>query len=557
MCGIFAYQGRSDASTIVFQGLRNLQYRGYDSWGIAVLGKSGCHIQKDIGALPREMPKLGASRLALGHTRWATHGGVTRENAHPHTSCDGRFVVVHNGIIENHAELKSGLTGKHRFTSSTDTEIIAHYLECHVPAVGFHAALRGLIAQISGYNAFVILDCQTHQLSAYRTGSPLVLGKNSDGLYVSSDLPSLAPQVDSVYPLGDRELVELSGDLSQLHWLASPKLKSAKTTIKTRYHMESEMYETEALLASQLKADGKRLEELAELVRGADRVILTGCGSAYHACLYGEYLLGQAGLLTKSVIASEGGSSLAVIGSSTVMIVLSQSGETIDTLDYVMQAKEQGACIVALTNVAHSSLDRAADLSFPLGVGVEYAVASTKAFVFMLMFFADLASQLDGANLLPGKQAYQRQLKSLYGPARKKAAEKLAKKIAAYSHLYIISHADLVPLGYEAALKFKEIGYLHAENIVSGEIKHGPLALVTDDTLCLVLSRDNSHDLDHTVSEITARGGKVIQIRLPDIGILTPLYGANLLHLLSFTHAVLLGHNPDQPRNLAKSVTVR
>jgi glucosamine--fructose-6-phosphate aminotransferase (isomerizing) len=223
----------------------------------------------------------------------------------------------------------------------------------------------------------------------------------------------------------------------------------------------------------------------------------------------------------------------------------------------VSRAREKGAYIAALTNVTHSSLDRLADLKLSLGVGVEYAVASTKAFIFMLMFFVDLVAALTQVDLLSEKKRYQTVLSSLYGPARKNELKKLSKKISPHSHLYFISHGDLVPLGYEGALKFKEIGYLHAENIVSGEIKHGPLALVTDNTLCLVLCRAGSHELDSTIAEIKARGGEVILLALPDLGTLTPLYGANLLHMVSFYHAVLLGHNPDQPRNLAKSVTVK
>lgn len=556
MCGIFGYIGTLGASQIVFDGLRDLQYRGYDSWGIASLTPPGLVISKNIGALPENVSGLAQAHISLGHTRWATHGGVTTANSHPHVSCDQRFVVVHNGIIENFISLKSKLKEKHIFTSDTDTELIAHYLEENTPRHGFMPAFNNLIKSIAGHNAFVVVNCATKSLYAYRSGSPLVLGQRKDELFISSDLPTLSQRVDQIYPLSDGELVDLSKDLQALAWLPSPELAGDYHPITTKYHMESEMYETIEIL-DQHASINYDLADLAKRMRQAGHLILTGCGSSYHACLYGQYLFRQIGIIAEVIIASEGVSSLPTIDDDTVIIVLSQSGETIDTLDYVISARARGAYIVALTNVHHSTLDRLADLSFDLRLGVEVAVASTKAYVFMQLFFVDLAAHLGKYSLSTSLITYRHMLSLLYTPEGKHKAKDLAHRLAPSTNIFVISRGDLLSLGHEAALKFKEIGYLHAESVVSGELKHGPLALIDQSAMCLVIRRQDSTDMDSTIAEVKARKGHVIEINLPELGVLTPLYGANLTHLVSFYLSLELGINPDRPRNLAKSVTVK
>lgn len=556
MCGIFAYRGSDNASEIVFRGLQNLQYRGYDSWGMAMLTDKGLVIKKNIGALPN-IPSLPSSSVAMGHTRWATHGGVTVANSHPHLSCDHRFVVIHNGIVENFKEIKSKLSDNHKFTSATDTELIVHYLEEKEKISGVEKALVKLTKTIKGHSAFVVLDTVTENLYAYRSGSPLVMGKKGVNLFVSSDLPTLSPQVDHIYPLQEGELIDLSKDMLSLKWISSPRVKVEKSKLTTRYHMESEMYETTEILESIMSSKTDEFAGLEKMLSPKHKIILTGCGSSYHACLFGQYLFGQIGISVRTVIASEGDSVIPIIDRDTTIIVLSQSGETIDSIDFVSRAKKLEAHIIALTNVKHSSLDRIADTKLDLGVGIEVAVASTKAFVFMQMFFARLVSYLSHRNISDDMSSYHKNLVKLYGEPSKIQMKAVATELVPLKNLFVISHGDLISLGYEAALKFKEIGYLHAENIVSGELKHGPLALINKHSVCLTINRSNSHDLDHTVSEILARGGKVIQITLPDLGILTSLYGANQMHLISFYHSVLMGNNPDRPRNLAKSVTVK
>jgi len=556
MCGIFGYSGTLNASQIVFEGLRDLQYRGYDSWGIASLTPSGLVISKNTGALPEQISGLAQGHITLGHTRWATHGGVTTANSHPHVSCDKRFVVVHNGIIENFVSLKSLLKDKHIFTSDTDTELIAHYLEENTSRRGVMSVLNNLIKSLTGHNTFVVMDCATKSLYAYRSGSPLVLGKRNDELFVSSDLPTLSRRVDQIYPLSEGELIDLSKDLKQLSWITPPKIVDNHHKLATKYHMESEMYETPSLLDEHI-SNRYGLADIAKRINHTHHLILTGCGSSYHACLYGQYLFRQIGIVAEVVISSEGAATLPTIDDDTVIIVLSQSGETIDTLDYVVSTKARGAYIVALTNVQHSTLDRFADLSFDLRLGVEVAVASTKAYVFMQLFFVDLAAYLGKYSLAKSLINYRQDLNELYTQPENHKAKEIAYNLSSFTDIFVISRGDLLSLGHEAALKFKEIGYLHAESVVSGELKHGPLALIDQSAMCLVIKRQDSTDLASTIAEIKARKGNVVEINLPELGVMTPLYGASLIHLVSFYLALDREINPDRPRNLAKSVTVK
>lgn len=548
MCGIFAYVGASDASNIVYQGLAYLQYRGYDSWGIASLVGGKFEINKAVGTLPKSQPSFNFTNIAVGHTRWATHGGVTVANAHPHLSCDGRFAVVHNGIIENFSTLVKQLKVNHKFQSATDTEYIAHYLEEAVDESSLKHSLTKLVKNLTGNNAFIVIDSLTSEIWAYRSGSPLVLGKSKDDLYISSDLPTLAPQVDYIYPMQDGELVLLSKS-TKLNWVKSPTLRRSKTLINTRYHMESEMKEVSSILSKPHLFKSTLISHVKKLINNSSQILLTGCGSAFHASLYGEYLLNQQGFNARAVVASAAHNLLSTITSNTLVIVMSQSGETIDTLDFITKAKHQGAKIVAVTNVRYSSLDRLADLTIPLGAGIEVAVASTKAFSCMLLFYFSLFHKLPAT--LPSALA------NIFTGMQESEINNIAHKLSKQQHLFVIAQNDLHVVALETALKFKEIGYLHAEAVLGGELKHGPLALITKESVCLIIKVKGSHSLDSTISEIQARGGIVLIPDLLDFGAASVLYATTLVHKLSFEHAILQGNNPDQPRNLAKSVTVK
>ncbi|MFZ2199370.1 MAG: SIS domain-containing protein, partial [Microgenomates group bacterium] len=391
MCGIFAYLGASNATKIVFNGLQDLQYRGYDSWGIASLTDHSLSVSKNIGALPNELSNYVTSHLAIGHTRWATHGGVTKNNAHPHLSCDGRFAVVHNGIIENFESLKNNLKNKHNFKSNTDTELIAHYLEENIKGNDPFSVFQSLVSQLIGHSAIVVLDLVQSDLYIYRSGSPLVLGKNGDELYVSSDLPSLTKYAQDIYPIKDGEIIKLSALPTTLSWTKVAANHNIVGKIKTKYHMETEIGESLSIVSNTFHFNPSKLKLISESIYSSKQILLVGCGSSYHACLYGMTLLQQLGFSAQAVIASEGESVQHTVGSDTLVIALSQSGETIDTLDFVNTLRGRGAKIISLSNVQYSTLDRLADLSLDLSCGKEVAVASTKAYIAMLLFFVELS----------------------------------------------------------------------------------------------------------------------------------------------------------------------
>lgn len=549
MCGIFAYAGHLNASNLVYQALRDLEYRGYDSWGIVCSTNDKLSMSKAIGFLPPTQPILPQSHLALGHTRWATHGGVTISNAHPHLSCDGRFAIVHNGIFENFMAIKTSLSSSHIFLSQTDTEVIVHFIEekCQ-KGMSPMQAVTHLVNQMKGLNAFVLLDHQTKEFIAYRHGSPLVLGKSNEGIYISSDLPTLTSYATEVHPLTDGELISSFALPTSLWTTVVASSRSKVSSLTSTYHMEREIKESYTLLRDGFHFDSTELSELKQAIKKVKDVVLVGCGSAYFACLYGEYLFAKKKIKAHSIVASNSSHYLDLINSKTLVIAVSQSGETIDTLEFVQAAKERKAKIACITNVPLSTLDRLCDYQLHLNVGTEVAVASTKAYVYMNLAFYALTSRFQVRILT-------KELGKLFDAQHTRVLQDIVNKLLSLSHLYILGTGPYYPLALEAALKFKEIGYLHAEAIISGEIKHGPLALVTSGTVCLILDTPDNTQIVN--AEIRARGGVPINLEFPKLGILNPIFGTVYIHSASYLYSLAKKHNPDRPRNLAKSVTVK
>lgn len=564
MCGIFACMGVVDAGKTIYQGLKNLEYRGYDSWGIALPSDSDITVTKGVGFLPPKPPRLTLAKSGIGHTRWATHGGVTVSNAHPHLDCTKNIAVVHNGIVNNWLELKSKLDS-HTFSSQTDTEVLAHFIEDKLEhGQSLLESVQELISNISGYNAFVVYDAQSSTIIAYRNGSPLTLAKHEDKIYLSSDLPTLRPLAKQIYPLKDNELVIINSSSCQLirnnkkvtvPWQESTATVSKTKKIKTKYHMESEILECISLLPKGSLDIKKQTRVIKHSITKARSIILVGCGSAYYASRLGELIFQEHGYAASAVIASDGNSSLQTINKETLVIATSQSGETIDTLEYVRSCKKKGATIAAIVNVPDSTLDQEADHSIYLNTGVEVAVASTKAFFYMLLTFLTFFPDPNFASLANSLFA---SLSTLNSVKSRNSLRILARQISELEHVFILGKGHLYPIALELALKLKEIGYLHAEAVPSGELKHGPLALITKGSLCLILSDSATRaDLDNTASEIKARGGEVVMLDSPELGVMTPLHHTTLTHLISFELSLIRGINPDRPRNLAKSVTVK
>ncbi len=597
MCGIFGYIGpKTNAAQIVLEGLKSLEYRGYDSWGVAVIPESPSTNSSDQNkiVLKKMVGKIGdgtvaelpASTLAFGHTRWATHGGVTQENAHPHLDPSEQIAVIHNGIFENYEKFKTKLLDQgHVFHSETDSEVIPHLIAQYAKKHTFFEAVRATFLEMEGLNAFIACHVEQRMMIAVRNGSPLVLGFGKGENYLASDPAALLPHTKEVYFLEDQEMAVVTDDKIEIFDCISGQKKEYKTqhlnwdisqTQKGEYayYMLKEIYEQPQIIASIAANATTHTKEIAATLRGAKDVFLIGCGTAAYACQVGYYLFSKiSGLRVNWAVGSEFGYNLDFISAKSVILALSQSGETMDILEPLKKAKSQGAKIIALVNVLGSSLYRMSDEKMLVAAGPERAVASTKAFTaklahLILLAFA-YADRLD-----EGKQILTQAAEATRTVLSEKSVEnvkKLAKVLKNKEHIYCLGRGISFPLSLETALKIKEISYIHAEGLSTGELKHGTLALIEKGTPCIVFLPD-----DETYSanlagamEIKARGGYVVGISskkhdvfdyfiaVPDVKEATILPSVVVSQLLAYYLTLEKGFDPDMPRNLAKSVTVK
>ena len=591
MCGIFGYVGRDEnAGTLVLAGLEALEYRGYDSWGVAVARGGTLAVEKEVGRPGATRGALPAATAALGHTRWATHGGVTRANAHPHLDCAGRLALIHNGIITNHLALRDELArGGHSLRSETDSEVAVHLLERQLeraPAgrTRLVDALIEVFRRLEGSNALAVLDARTGEIAVAKNGSPLVLGWADGAALVSSDAGALSVHTRRVTYLEDGQaaLVTAGGhrlfDISEGFEIAPAvtELEVQEVAAPRTGHpdrMSAEMAEQPAVLR-RIAADGAAVERLAAEVRAAGELVLTGCGSAYLAALAGHYLLSSvAGVRATCVAASELPQLGALVGPRTLLVAISQSGETIDVLDATRVARHRGARVAALVNVPGSALWRGADVVVPLGAGPERAVLATKSFTAQLAVLLMTAHALAG-DVAAGGALVERaadEIELLLAGERRAALTALAGELAGAAHLFLIGRGPSYPLALEAALKIKEVSYLHAEGFAGGELKHGVIALMEPGTPVVVLAPrgDTFDDALSGGMEVRARGARLIglaaephpafdrHVAVADLGPATGLVHAVVAQALGYDLARRAGHDPDRPRHLAKSVTVR
>ncbi len=581
MCGIFGIVGSSNnAPKQVFQGLTDIEYRGYDSWGIALwkLDIGGWKIEKKVGFLPSKF-NFPTSKIAIGHTRWATHGGVTKENAHPHGDCTNKLVLVHNGIVENYLELKSKLTS-HKFKSQTDSEVIIHAIEDQFSKdKNLQTAVAKVFNQLDGLNAVVVSDGV--EIIVCKKGSPLVIGKSDQGYMVASDPNALLPFTSELLFLEDGQLVVMNQNLKVfnvanmepvIHKFTKVAWEhSAGKLDKFPHYMLKEIYEQPQVLYNQIQ-DLSNIETIAKQIRKAYGTYFVGCGTASYACLSGVYLFSA--IAKKHVnfsIGSEFNYIQEFLTPKSLMIAVSQSGETIDIVEPVASAKQIGAEIVAMTNTLGSTLYRMSDSKLLLQAGPEKAVASTKAYIAMLanmilLSFAVAGKLPDGVKVIENSAIeIENVLK------KKKDIEKLAQKIKQSQHMYVLGRGLSYPLALESALKIKEVSYIHAEGFASGELKHGTIALIDKKTPVLVYVPDddtNAAVLSNAM-EVKSRGAYVIGVGVEnnpvfdfffpvkDCGVSSILPHVVFAQLLGYYLAVALKRNPDKPRNLAKSVVVR
>jgi glutamine---fructose-6-phosphate transaminase (isomerizing) len=592
MCGIFGYVGeRTDAAQLVLQGLKQLEYRGYDSWGVAVAAGPRIAVERHVGKIGAAVCDLPQSQLGLGHTRWATHGGVTDENAHPQLDCGAQLALVHNGIVANEAELRVALArAGHRIRSQTDTELIAHLIEdllVHTPP-GPERLLHATLAafqKLHGLNAIVVLDLRSGELAAAKSGSPLVLGVDDTGHFIASDQAALLEHTQKLCFVRDGQAILLSRERARLFEIANlqeiePELVTVdwRPELVTRGghpdYMSKETHEQPALLRSLAERVRGGVRELAARIEQSREVFMIGCGSAAHAAQAAQHLFARiAGRRVSWAPASDVDHLLPFLDPHTLLVALSQSGETMDVLDAVRKARERGAQIAALTNVEGSSLWRTADLRIGLGVGPERCVLSTKSLsaklAILYLTAHALKQQLPAAEAAVERAAAD--IEDMLGETRRAHMQHIARSIAGKEHLYVLGRGPSHALALETALKIKEVSYIHAEGFASGELKHGVIALIEPGTPCIAIvpNDDTQADVLAGALQVKARGATVIgigpephaafdhHIPVADLGEATLIANAIPAQLLGYELALLRGHDPDMPRNLAKSVTVK
>ncbi|HTZ30071.1 MAG TPA: glutamine--fructose-6-phosphate transaminase (isomerizing), partial [Streptosporangiaceae bacterium] len=605
MCGIVGYIGNQNAAPILIEGLSRLEYRGYDSAGIAILGARGTQVFRRVGRvrdLEASLPRRLAGKVGIGHTRWATHGPATEENAHPQTSEDGRISVVHNGIIDNAASLRERLDAKGvKFTSETDTEVIAHLI-ARSEAPTLEGAVLDVLSRITGTYAIAVLDTQhPDRLVVARNGSPLILGVGDREMFVASDLSALVRHTTSVVHLDDGELATVSATEFRTFSQEQENTEKIPTTIDVdledvglggyRHYMRKEIIEQPSTIERMLRG---RLDErfgTARLdglnlgpreLRSFRRVKILGCGSAFYVGQMGAAMIEElARIPADAEPASEFRYRNPIVEPDTLYVAVSQSGETADTAFAVQEVKRKGGQIVGLVNVVGSTIARECDGGVYLHAGPEVAVASTKALTHMGIGFALLAlclarvrdlSIADGQRVIAGLRKVPGQIEEILADEEHIAG--VARGLSGAESLFFIGRVRGFPVAREGAQKFKEISYRHAEAYQTSELKHGPLALICEDLPTVaILPADELTDRNiAAMQQIVARKGPLVAVTHPGVDIgeldiprivvpknereLDPILLTVPLQLMAYHAALALGHDIDKPRNLAKSVTV-
>jgi glucosamine--fructose-6-phosphate aminotransferase (isomerizing) len=573
---------------MVLTALKKLEYRGYDSWGVAVGVNGHIGVKKEPGKIANATVDFPPSDIGFGHTRWATHGGVTQANAHPHLDGTGRIAVIHNGIIENFRALKTDLQARgHEFRSETDTEVVAHLLEeaTSDPSADFLQSFAGVFAKLDGLSAIIALDLKTRSLLAAKNVSPLVVGKGEHGYSIASDALALRGHATEVLYLEDTHLVRMDRhrlDLFDRRTMESLtpgfvplNLEGRDTELGDYPHfMAKEMAEQPDVL-ERLAHDGEpAIQRLAEAISESYGTFLVGCGTASYAALSGNYLFSRiAARHVNFVVGSEFKYHEHFLTKRSLVLALSQSGETADVIEAMIAAKARGARLGALVNVPRSTLDRMVDLRVHLNAGPEQCVLSTKAYTAKIAALVLTAHALEG-NYDRGKELVLQAaagLRQMLEESWVAQVREVARTIHQAEHLFVIGRGLSYPTALEAALKIKEVSYIHAEGFAGGELKHGVIALVAPGTPCVVYAPNDETRADvlSGAMELKSRGGFIIGIgpqndpvfdvhlETPDVGDASPLVNALPAQMLGYHAALLRGNDPDKPRNLAKSVTVK
>jgi len=593
MCGIFAYKGeKKNAPELVVNGLKKLEYRGYDSWGVAYKLANTVKVYKEIGKIgefniQESNEKIDFSAectLAMGHSRWATHGGVTKENAHPHYSENQEIAIVHNGIIENYVELKKTLITKgYKFRSETDTEVIAYLIQDYKD-LGFKESVKKAISMLEGRYAIVVMNANNNILIAARRGSPIIIGKGQNEYFIASDIPAFLEYTREVIYLDDNEMIVIENDARFINLETNQEVE--KRIVKIDWDAQSaekgefphfmikEITEQKDTIARAINQDPKKIMEIAEAIKKAYGTYFVGCGTAGKVCLEASYHFAKiAKRHVNFTFGSEFPSLQDFITDKSLVVAVSQSGETADTLDAIEVAKQKGAKILSIINVEGSSMDRISDYTIYIKAGPEKAVASTKATtaqmaILTLLAYACAGKLNEGKRLLVETAS---RINDMLNPRYEEHIKKLAQHIKDWESMYVIGKGQNYPMALEAAIKLQEVSYIHAEGFAGGELKHGPIALISEGTPCIVLvaNDETKKEILSNAIEIKSRGGYIIGIapenddvfdywiKVPESGDASPIVNIIPVQILAYQLAILRKNNPDMPRNLAKSVTVK
>lgn len=607
MCGIVGYFGKREAAPLLIEGLSKLEYRGYDSAGVAILNENGVNVAKRKGRLANLEAALEESPIegyvGIGHTRWATHGSPSDVNSHPHTNGDGTIAVVHNGIIENYIKIKEWLMTKgYTFKSETDTEVIPNLVDYYYKGDLLNAVMEATEKLEGSYAIGVICKNEPDRLVAVRNESPLIVGLGDGENFIASDIPAVLNQTRDVYLLENKEFVvmtkdgvkiygdfekEIEKEVFHVTWNADAAEKGGYEHFMMKEIHEQPKAIKDTMAGRIVPGHPVNIDDIhitKAQIEKLNKVYIVACGTAYHAGVVGKYVIEKLARIPVEVdIASEFRYRDPIIDQNTLMIVVSQSGETADTLAALKMAKERGARVIAVTNVVGSSAAREADDILYTWAGPEIAVASTKAYVTQLiamytiaLFFAEQKGTVDPHDLEDMKKEMSTLPEKVEAAlASEESIHELAKRIKEHTDMFFLGRGTDYAVAMEASLKVKEISYVHSEAYASGELKHGPIALIEDGTIVVTLATQN--DLfDKTVSnmkEVIARGANVIAVAqeghteiekstenvvfIPKVmDLFTPVVAIIPMQLLSYYLSIEKGCDVDKPRNLAKSVTV-
>ncbi len=592
MCGIIGYCGKNgNAASIIFQGLKRMEYRGYDSSGVAMISGKSLAVKKGVGTLEEVNSKYKLDKMpghmGIGHTRWATHGGVTRINTHPHCDCKNQIAVIHNGIVDNYQELRDDLIKRgHHFVSETDTEVIPHKIEDEMnKGRSLEEAVMHVAPRLHGSYAFLAISTrEPNKIVGTRKGSPLVVGLGDHKAFAASDSLALLDQIDQLYLLGDGETAVLTPEKTTFYDHTGREI--SKKFIKPdviwaetdkgdyEYFMLKEIMEQPKTLLAAANQDKENFTSIALDILRADQVIITACGSSRYAALVGRYLFSSVGKkFAEVVMASEFQYFAESVSKNTVVLAVSQSGETLDVIEGVQLARNAGAKIVSIINRPQSLLGELSNYVIYLNCGPEIGVCATKSFLNQIAVFYLLAFSMvhcfDMA--VDNIRKVAKQVAKVID-WNKDEISLICNKYYRNSDFYFIARGINFAIASEGALKLKEISYIHAEGMPAGELKHGTLSLIEEGVPVLAIC-PGDYTYRETLSnaiEAKSRGARIIAvsdedneiydhwIRLPKVHeLLYPIVAVVPLQLLAYHMTIKRGHNPDMPRNLAKSVTVK